>query len=1146
MGKRRALSDSSDFDGGLSSSSDADWAEPTKKGSRQGTSRHGKRVKKDEVALQVAKGLQQSVSHFSSLHMISSPQECRTALLRWYSDVEDARGMPWRKPYNPNLGPEEKAQRAYEVWVSEVMLQQTQVATVIPYYNRWMEKYTPISWFSLLEQLIFKTGFQPYRPYSLTQATASIEEVNAVWKGLGYYSRASRLLNGAQKAVRDYGGKLPDNAKEMEANIPGIGRYSAGAICSIAYGERVPVLDGNVHRLLSRLLALHAPPKAKATLDILWQAATDMVLKQLTPTTIDSPSRNSPDGPLTSDSYQHPGDINQALIELGSTVCKVRDPQCESCPLQPWCAGYAIASRNNPTQQIADIEEICSLCVDIPSEGDVTVYPMKAARKKAREELDIVNVIEWRRLAAQSQDRFFLVVRRPDDGLLAGLYEFPTKVDVPRSITASRLEKVPNELLSTILLPDIPLYIGPSKVAKAASDSSNSNNAVTGRIARIAKIEPMGDVLHIFSHIKKTYRVQWVVLEGGDEAPELRSEPHEMVKEQKSSGAKKKAKSKAAEKLTVATASPSSLWDLPGSVHQLIASSSFASAVLNISKAATLSDINERHRALSLIFHPDKQHDERSKESATGKFLEIQKAYQVLSDPFLRDVYDALGEEGLSINWPEEIRSKSREEVLEALEITKVHILQRRLKDAIHPRGRLSCGIDASALFGPYLGSSQDGIAIRMLNRIEDVQLISTELRHSVQKKVHDNTHVSFMARLNRQGRASGMQLMGTLRHQFSPRLTSEMSVMLLKPHVVNLNTSYRDDNNAISLRASISPTTLHLLPPSLNVSITRKLFPRRFEQATLGLNLARHPQVSFNFISPVRFDIGGLSSYSPPVDHIEPGDSPSLPPVSGLRSGTTHRSCGFVLDGRDPKLMAEWGVLFNELAVQAKVGLELGISGLSWVFSGAWSNQNGEISATTYLNALGVVLKLEFAYLDQRLAIPLILSQQHDPAMAFWTVAIPSTTFFLGYHFIVKPRRRARRLAFIRAARRSLEEETGVGRQREGVAVLLKDTARKYTQAETAKGGLVINEAIYGAVEADAESKDLLIDVTIPLQALVRNSQLQIPAHRPKAGLQGFFDPAPGAPKVLRIRYQFRGREHYAEIPDYMPVVLPLAEHLV
>lgn len=133
---------------------------------------------------------------------------------------------------------------------------------------------------------------------------------------MGYYSRASRLLAGAQKVVNIYEGRLPDNAKEMEANIPGIGRYSAGAICSIAYGERVPVLDGNVHRLFSRFLALHALPKSKATLDVLWAAATAMVEN-------DSPPSNTTHSPLScSGNYEpsdHPGDVNQALIELGST-----------------------------------------------------------------------------------------------------------------------------------------------------------------------------------------------------------------------------------------------------------------------------------------------------------------------------------------------------------------------------------------------------------------------------------------------------------------------------------------------------------------------------------------------------------------------------------------------------------------------------------------------------------------------------------------------------------------------------------------------------------------------------------------------------------------------------------------------------------
>jgi A/G-specific adenine glycosylase len=168
-------------------------------------------------------------------------------------------------------------------------------------------------------------------------------------------------------------------------------------------------LDGNVHRLLSRVLALHAPPKAKSTLDILWSGATALV-----------------------EGANRPGDLNQAMIELGSTICKVRDPLCEDCPLQKWCQAYQIIKKRqvNPLKRqkqfhriliaktkappsnsdVCDIEDICVLCEPL-SEDSVTAYPMKVERKKAREELDIVNVVEWR-----NEKRWFLLVRRPEEG----------------------------------------------------------------------------------------------------------------------------------------------------------------------------------------------------------------------------------------------------------------------------------------------------------------------------------------------------------------------------------------------------------------------------------------------------------------------------------------------------------------------------------------------------------------------------------------------------------------------------------------------------------------------------------------------------------------------------------------------------------
>ncbi|KAK0233868.1 DNA glycosylase [Armillaria fumosa] len=446
MGKRRRVQSDDDF---LQDESDSDYRSSVKK---------RKPAPRKQLATVVEpSSAEYSNDHSKSQHAISNADEICDALLRWYSGVHATRGMPWRKEYDPNLGREERAQRAYEVLVSELMLQQTQVATVIPYFKSWMSRFPTIH----------------------DLAAATIDDVNAMWKGLGYYKRASRLLSGSQIAVTKYKGLLPDNARDLEAHIPGVGRYTAGAVCSIAYGERVPVVDGNVHRLLSRLLALHASPKAATTLNILWAAATALV------------------------QTENSGDVNQALIELGSTVCKVRAPDCEQCPLQSQCAAYQNEVKAFPLQQ--DIEDLCTLC-DPRSERGVTAYPMKAERKKPRVEIDLVNVMEWRS-KSDPENRQFLLVRRPSEGLLAGLYEFPTEANISGTLSDVRIVEILQAQLSTLF--QSPIQV-PLSTEKEQSDASYT----------IIKTQLAGDVVHVFSHIRKTYRLQWVVIEGRDEPPE--------------------------------------------------------------------------------------------------------------------------------------------------------------------------------------------------------------------------------------------------------------------------------------------------------------------------------------------------------------------------------------------------------------------------------------------------------------------------------------------------------------------------------------------------------------------------------------------------------------------------------------------------
>ncbi len=202
------------------------------------------------------------------------------ALLDWFDRV--ARDLPWRSNRDP-----------YRVLVSEIMLQQTSVTVVLRYYKRFLERF----------------------PTLASLARASEEEVRAAWSGLGYYSRAKRLHQACRRVVERAGEDrptLPTTSQELE-ELPGIGSYTAAAVASIAFGEVVPVLDGNVERVLTRLAAIEDNPKRAAVRRRLLDLARELI----------SPAR--------------PGDSNQALMELGATVCRPRSPRCDHCPLEPAC-----------------------------------------------------------------------------------------------------------------------------------------------------------------------------------------------------------------------------------------------------------------------------------------------------------------------------------------------------------------------------------------------------------------------------------------------------------------------------------------------------------------------------------------------------------------------------------------------------------------------------------------------------------------------------------------------------------------------------------------------------------------------------------------------------------------------------------------
>lgn len=277
------------------------------------------------------------------------------ALLKWW-DAGHA-DLPWRRTQDP-----------YAIWVAEVMLQQTQISTVVPYYERWMTR------FPTVEDL----------------AAASLGQVLKLWEGLGYYSRARHLHQAAQTVVTEYGGQLPETAAELQ-RLKGIGRYTAGAIASIAFGQSVAVLDGNVIRVLSRLLDLAEDVTKTATRRRLWKVAEALV------------------------PAERPGAYNQALMELGQTICLSAQPRCLLCALRDPCL-----ARQHGTQ----LER-----------------PVRPPRRRTPH-FDVTAAITWR------DDGRVLIAQRPLDGLLGGLWEFPGGKQEPGESLVQSLRREINEELA--------------------------------------------------------------------------------------------------------------------------------------------------------------------------------------------------------------------------------------------------------------------------------------------------------------------------------------------------------------------------------------------------------------------------------------------------------------------------------------------------------------------------------------------------------------------------------------------------------------------------------------------------------------------------------------------------------------------------
>jgi A/G-specific adenine glycosylase len=335
-------------------------------------------------------------------------------LLTWYNT--DKRTLPWRG--YPS---------AYAVWVSEIMLQQTRVETVIPYFEKWMRLFPSVH----------------------ALAMAPEHDVLNAWEGLGYYSRARNLHKAAKIVVEEYNSEIPHDLNELR-KLPGIGRYTLGAIASIVFGMDISALDGNIKRVYARIFDIAEPVDSPAGEKILWQLA----------------DKNLPRG--------HAGDYNQALMDLGATICVPKKPRCLICPVMELCK-----ARQNGTQDQRPV--------------------MKPKKEVPRYVHAAAVIIERRKV---------LLAQRPSKGLLGGMWEFPNgRVNGDPAKGLSKALKTEYGLRLKVKRNHRAATLAPHASAGESPQGEQRDSVLLSGSRSAYKSESLGIVQHGYTHFKVTVHV---------------------------------------------------------------------------------------------------------------------------------------------------------------------------------------------------------------------------------------------------------------------------------------------------------------------------------------------------------------------------------------------------------------------------------------------------------------------------------------------------------------------------------------------------------------------------------------------------------------------------------------------------------------
>ncbi|KAG0216328.1 hypothetical protein BGX33_000213 [Mortierella sp. NVP41] len=553
-------------------------------------------------------------------------------------------------------------------------------------------------------------------------------------------------------------------------------------------------------------------------------------------------------------------------------------------------------------------------------------------------------------------------------------------------------------------------------------------------------------------------------------------------------------------------------------------------AVLNVSKFASIEDINEAHKRLCEVFDPETHSDPALKDSAGAKLRVINQAFEVLSNPKQRAEYDRHGDNGAASKWDIGHKVKTPQETMDDYARLAKEKQQLELENLVRSRNDITIHVDATRVFEYYppppispFGRASSAKKQRnptIFDSLERTEISQLYMKNSFLTQFGPRTQVILGGDMTSRSGTGGGNITGTIRHIYSDKLALEAGVSLLNPRASIVKGTYNVDpltyvSGTAQLRGSRGPSPL---------TVT---FGRRITKGTTGYMTYRTGDWAIGSWGPAFEDRHNYSSMALGFTSVDVKDSYQVEALAGvMRSNLL--------------LNRTWNV---DESTRIRVGTTLSST------TGLVASVGGDRRITQHTRlglavevafSGGIAFNLKVMRLGQSVTVPIMLSNDYSHKFAFWSAVVPICALAaldLGY---VKPKRRRERAQKLQHLRQvHAEFIANQKKEAEEAVSLLKDSTARKTKQEQEKGGLVVIEAVYGNLNAG-----LVADVTIAVQALVNNSQLFMPGGHSKNHVLGFYDPCLGEKKQLRIRYEFQKTMHEVVIADLEHVALPVRAH--